>query len=194
MDLPDLSIDHVLSTVLKTLTDYDRKTQQRTTINLSEEANDDTAMAQNTRTGEYLHDPVTDGSQDLDPDSDHEEYYATSSREPATDTDAQAPKKVTAPTQDSTIPKKAPKPSCFPKCESLLRFLWTAAFQLKFPTVEPQLPSAPVLLTVDPSLLDWSNVKELRNRWHPDFLRGPIRRYILLAPAKRERTTSDTHD
>jgi hypothetical protein len=81
MDLPDLSIDHVLSTVLKTLTDYDRKTQQRTTINLSKEADNSTTVAQDTRTGEYLHDPITDGSQDLDRESDNTEYCATSIRE-----------------------------------------------------------------------------------------------------------------
>jgi hypothetical protein len=163
MDLPDLSVDHVLSTVLKTLTDYDRKMQQRTTINLSEEADDDTAAAQNTRTGEHLHDPITEASQELSPDSDNEEHYAASRRESVTDTDAQAPTKVTAPSQVSIIPKKAPKPSCFPKCETLLRFLWTIAFQLKFPTVEPQLPSAPVLLTVDQALLDWSKERHVRN-------------------------------
>jgi hypothetical protein len=163
MDLPDLSVDHVLSTVLKTLTDYDQVMQQPTKINLLQEVDDDTSPAQNTRTGEHVDDPITETSQDIDSDSDNETYRAAGRKDLATDTNISTMPPVTAATQDSTIPKKAKKPSCFPKCEVLLRYLWSIAYQLKCPSVEPQVPSLPIRLAVTPALLAWSKERHIRN-------------------------------
>ena len=63
----------------------------------------------------------------------------------------------------SKIPKKTPKPTIFPKCQVLLRFLWTSAFQLKFPATNPKLPIVPITLTSDGEHTTWSLERHVRN-------------------------------
>jgi hypothetical protein len=123
MNLPDLSVDHVLSTVLKAIADYNRKKQQKITINLPNEdegvrerrsidgqregpRGGETEPVQHPKTSEHTDDPILNSSND--------KAYTTSHQPPA----AANPKSTTPPKEaeiagDTPIPKKAAKPSSF---------------------------------------------------------------------------------
>jgi hypothetical protein len=163
--LPDPTIDHALATVLKTITDYDRKKLQKVTIDLLGEEKENEAAAeladteakaaskQKASPGELAEDPINEF--DDDDDEEEEEAYR-SSKAASTPLDPTTKK-------DPKVPKKVNKASSFPQCEMLLRFLWTAAFQQKFPAGAGQLPSVPIGLTSDQASIAWNVERHARN-------------------------------
>jgi hypothetical protein len=101
--------------------------------------------------------------------------FAEKGKEPS---DKSVPSSEKAPTPgeakdkaEARIPKKPSTPSSYSKCGILLRFLWTAASQLRFPDgsddggdeKKPFLPSIPTSLTVERAHLAWGKERHSRN-------------------------------
>jgi hypothetical protein len=178
MSLPDLEIDHVVATILKTITDYDRKKNlnaDKTPINLTEEDEDndddddddddkskndkssddddqigpkEKRFSSNPKTGEHLDDPIKD--YDLVDDAEDEEEKE--------DEEEQV---------EPPIPKKkTPKHSSFGNCETLLRFIWLAAFQqstLGLLSFGDKLAGVSVCVTSNKANLIWGEERHTRN-------------------------------
>jgi len=165
MNLPILSVSNVLAIVLKTIEDYDRKMDEkiaRATVDLSEENEKEEEEESKGEPPKEKKQNISSDELDDDPIDEEEEYdedgAATSS-------------KTKQANKETKIPRKAIKSSSFSNCESLLRFLWSAAWQLKFPNSsedingpkKPILPGTFAALTTDDSHLVWGKDRHTRN-------------------------------
>ena len=137
MNLPVLSVSHILAIVLKTIEDYGRKMDEKVahaTIDLSEETKEEEKESEE--------DTSKKNKQNLSSDEVHGDRTIELDKKPKKDDTATSSKQK--PTdKGTTIPWKAPKLSSFSKCESLLCFLWTAAWQLQFPNSTEDIINGP---------------------------------------------------
>jgi hypothetical protein len=180
MNLPDLTVNHFLSIVLKRIKDHDCKLDnkiKRATIDLSEKAGaekDEKEVKEEKKEKKEKGEKEEKEEKDLSNTAttnklvdDSFELVEDPIEEVESNDDARAPANLEAP-----IPKKPVKSSTYSKCETLLRFLWTAAWQLRFPSGNEQigrirkqtaLSGILVALTTDLSHLEWGKERHTCN-------------------------------
>jgi hypothetical protein len=192
MALPDLAVDHVLAIVLKSIANYDKKLlEKEASVALAKkEAEKKKAKeAKPAVTGELVDDPIEEvlsSEEDEAASSDEDKTPLTiwasakkaSAEKGKEPSDKSPPSSEKAPTPgeakdkaEARIPKKPYTPSSYTKCSLLLRFLWTAAWQLRFPDggeeggdeKKPFLPFIPTSLTVERAHLAWGKERHSRN-------------------------------
>jgi hypothetical protein len=167
MHLPDLSIDKVLAIVLKIIPAYDRKKAPAVTV--IDVSNDKPTSEETPGVNEEISNDKTDkpsktknnpggeipGDEILDSDDDSTDYSKNQSTPTPTD--------VTSPPDEAPIARKTPKPTIFPSCQVILRFMWSAAYQLKFTDVKPKLQAVSLTLTQDSAHIAWGMERHTRN-------------------------------
>ena len=186
MNLPDLAVTHVVAIVLKTISDYDRKLAdklKRATIDLSDEKEEKEKEEEEDKDDkeekEVKEEKEEAGEKEVStaaapPKELTEDPIQNDSDEEAGKTAEQGIQRKpteTIPATEAPIPRKAPKPSSYAKCESLLKFIWKAAWQLRFPTgndtingpAKPMVPGVSVALTTDQAHLAWGKERHTRN-------------------------------
>jgi hypothetical protein len=185
MALPSLAVDDVLTSVIKTIREYDRKIAEKegqAIIDLEKEEEDEKKKEPAPSKDELTDDPVQEDSDDDEPSGDSWELpdkpeplfaslLSTSSKKKSQSKVAFKEPSLKPSPLDAPIPRKPHKQSTSNKCGLLFRFLWTAAWQLRFPNggeedgdeKKPFLPTIPMFLTVGIAHSTWCSERHSRN-------------------------------